>query len=92
MPKPDIQKLEERVLTLMGEFRRLKEENEKLSFQLEKLNREKESFETEYNLNKGNKDRLFQLENINRENEKDRKAIRSRVQAIIKNLDSFDPA
>jgi DNA repair exonuclease SbcCD ATPase subunit len=92
MPKPDIHQLEERVLTLMGEFRRLKEENQGLSTQVDQLTREKEALRNENNLNQGSQDRLSQLESLNQKNEKDRQVIRAKVLSLIKNLDKFDLA
>ncbi|MBT3921941.1 MAG: hypothetical protein HOF21_05125 [Nitrospina sp.] len=92
MPKPDIQQLEERVLALMGEFRRLKEENQGLSRQVDQLNREKTAMAKEKNLNQGKQDRLSQLETVSRKNEKDRKAMRTKVQLLLKNLEKFDLA
>ncbi len=90
MPKPDIHQLEERVLALMGEFRRLKEKNQGLSRQVDQLSREKKAMAKEKNLNQGKQDRLSQLETLNRNNEKDRKAMRTNVQSLLKNLEKFD--
>ncbi len=92
MPKPDIHQLEERVLALMGEFRRLKEKNQGLSCQIDQLSREKKAMAKEKNLNQGKQDRLSQLGTLNRNNEKDRKARRTRVQSLLKNLEKFDLA
>ena len=92
MPKPDIHQLEERVLALMGEFRRLKEKNQGLSRQVDQLSREKKAMAKEKNLNQGKQDRLSQLETLNRNNEKDRKAMRTNVQSLLKNLEKFDLA
>jgi FtsZ-binding cell division protein ZapB len=92
MPKPDIHQLEERVLTLMGEFRRLKEENQRLSREVDQLIHEKETLANENNLNQGNQARLSQLEALNKKNKKDQKTIRTKVQTILNNLDKFDPA
>ena len=44
----------------------------------------------EKNLNQGKQDRLSQLETLNRNNEKDRKAMRTNVQSLLKNLEKFD--
>ena len=92
MPKPDILQLEERVLSLMEEFRRLKDENMELSLQVEQLTREKESLVEEQSLNQGTKDRLSQLETLDRKNEKNRKVIRTKVKALLENLEKFDLA
>ena len=61
MPKQDIHQLEERVLVLIGEFRRLKDENQELSRQVDQLNREKETLVEEQNLSQVAKDRLSKL-------------------------------
>ncbi len=90
MPKMDIQKLEERVSALLGEFRRLKEENLGLSRKVEQLIREKEVLIEERNLSQSSQDRISQLESLNRKNEKDRKIIRAKVQTILENLQKFD--
>ena len=92
MPKLDIHQLEERVLALLGEFRRLKEENQELSIQVGQLNREKEILENESTVNQGNQGRLSLLETLNKKSEKDRKAMRAKVQALIKKMDKFDLA
>ncbi|MBT3184367.1 MAG: hypothetical protein HOI59_11645 [Nitrospina sp.] len=92
MPKPDIHQLEERVLTLMREFRRLKEENQGLSNQVDQLSREKTAMAKEKSLNQGKQDRLSQLETVSRKNEKARKAMRTKVQSLLKNLEKFDLA
>ena len=92
MPKPDIHQLEERVLALMGEFRRLKEENQTLSGQVDRLNNEKESLVNEKKIHQGDQGRLSQLEKLNKKNDKDKKAMRTKILALIKNLEKFDPA
>lgn len=92
MLKPDIHQLEERVLALIGEFRRLKEENRGLSLQVEQLTREKEVLEQETILNRSKLSRLPKLESQSRKNEIDQKVIRAKVQELIKNLDKFDLA
>ena len=92
MPKPDIYQLEERVLTLMGEFQRLKKENLRLSCQIDQLNREKEILIGEASLNQDSQKRLAQLESLNQKNEKDNEAIRMKVQILLKSLEKFDLA
>ncbi len=92
MPKPDIHRLEERVLTLMEEFRRLKKENQGLSRQVDRLNREKEGLVKEQRSNQGTRDRLSQLESLSQKNEKDRKVMRTKVQTLLNNLEKFDLA
>jgi hypothetical protein len=92
MPKQDIHQLEERVLVLIGEFRRLKDENQELSRQVDQLNREKETLVEEQNLNQVAKIRLSKLESLGKKNEKDRKVVRTKVKTLLENLEKFDLA
>ena len=92
MPKQDIHQLEKRVLVLIGEFRRLKDENQELSRQIDQLNREKETLVEEQNLSQVAKDRLSKLESLDKKNEKDRKVMRTKVKTLLENLDKFDLA
>ncbi|MZG29728.1 MAG: hypothetical protein F3741_02800 [Nitrospinae bacterium] len=90
MPKPDIQQLEESVSALLGEFRRLKEENLGLSRRVEQLIRDKEVLVEESKMSQNSQDRISQLESLNLKNEKDRKIIRAKVQTLLDNLQKFD--
>lgn len=92
MPKQDIHQLEERVLVLIGEFRRLKDENQELSRQVDQLNREKETLVEEQNLSQVVKDRLSKLESLDKKNEKDRNVMRTKVKTLLGNLEKFDLA
>ena len=92
MPKQDIHQLEERVLVLIGEFRRLKDENQELSRQVDQLNREKGTLVEEQNLSQVAKDRLSKLESLDKKNEKDRKVMRTKVKTLLENLEKFDLA
>ena len=92
MPKQDIHQLEERVLVLIGEFRRLKDENQELSRQVDQLNHEKETLVEEQNLSQVAKDRLSKLESLDKKNEKDRKVMRTKVKTLLGNLEKFDLA
>ncbi|MDE1044683.1 MAG: hypothetical protein OSA05_05360 [Nitrospinaceae bacterium] len=92
MPKQDIHQLEERVLVLIGEFRRLKDENQELSRQVDQLNHEKETLVEEQNLSQVAKDRLSKLESLDKKNEKDRKVMRTKVKTLLENLEKFDLA
>ena len=92
MPKQNIHQLEERVLVLIGEFRRLKDENQVLSRQVDQLNREKETLVEEQNLSQVAKDRLSKLESLDKKNEKDRKVMRTKVKTLLENLEKFDLA
>ena len=84
--------MEERVLVLIGEFRRLKDENQELSRQVDQLNREKETLVEEQNLSQVAKDRLSKLESLDKKNEKDRKVMRTKVKTLLENLEKFDLA
>ena len=90
MLKPDIYQLEERVLSLMKEFRRVKDKNKELTLQVDQLTRDKEFLVEDQSLNQSTKDRLSQLESIDRKKEKDRKIIRTKVKALLENLKKFD--
>jgi hypothetical protein len=92
MPKQDIHQLEERVLVLIEEFRRLKDENQELSRQVDQLNHEKETLVEEQNLSQVTKDRLSKLESLDKKNEKDRKVMRTKVKTLLENLEKFDLA
>ena len=92
MPKQDIHQLEERVLVLIGEFRRLKDENQELSRQVDQLNREKGTLVEEQNLSQVAKDRLSKLESLDKKNEKDRKVMRTKIKTLLENLEKFDLA
>ena len=92
MPKQDIHQLEERVLVLIGEFRRLKDENQELSRQVDQLNREKETLVEEQNLSQVAKGRLSKLEFLDKKNEKDRKVMRTKIKTLLENLEKFDLA
>ncbi len=92
LKKPDIHQLEERVLALMGEFRRLKDENQGLLRQVDQLNRENETLVKEKNTSQGKQEHFSQLESVNKKNAKERKAMRTKVQSLLKNLEKFDLA
>jgi hypothetical protein len=89
---PNIHKLEERVLVLIGEFRRLKDENQELSHQVDQLNREKETLVEEQSLSQATKDRLSKLEFLDKKNQKDRKVMQTKVKTLLENLEKFDLA
>jgi hypothetical protein len=77
---------------LIGEFRRLKDENQKLSSQVDQLSREKETLLEEQNLSQVAKDSLSKLESLDKKNEKDRKVMRTKVKTLLENLEKFDLA
>ena len=74
----------------MREFRRLKEENLRLSREVDRLSEEKEALIIEGDLNQGKQERLTQLETLNQQNDKHRKAMQGKVQALLNNLEKFD--
>ena len=76
----------------MGEFRRLKDENQELSRQVDQLNRDKETLVEEQNLSQATKDRLSQLESLDQKNEKDRKVMQAKVKILLENIEKFDLA
>lgn len=90
MPKADIHQLEEKVLALMGEFRRLKGENQELLRQVNKLNSEKETLVEKANLSQVTQERLSKLESLSQKNEKDRRLMRTKVQSLLEGLEKFD--
>ncbi len=92
MSQPDIHQLEERVFSLIGEFRRLKEENKRLSREVDRLSEEREVLIVEGDLNQGNQERLAQLETLSQQNDKYRKTMRDKVQTLLNNLEKFDLA
>jgi hypothetical protein len=93
MPKQDIiHQLEERVLVLIREFRRLKDENQELSRQVDQLNRDKGTLVEEQKLSQVAKDRLSKLEFLDKKHEKNRKVMRTKVKTLLENLEKFDRA
>jgi hypothetical protein len=90
MLRPDINQLEERVLFLMEEFRRIKKENDRLTRKVDELNREKEMLIEEKNLEQDSRERLSHLESLNSKNKEDRKIMQMKVQNILENLEKFD--
>lgn len=90
MPELEMRQLEERVSLLMKEFRRLKEENQELLCQIDQLNRKEAAMEKEKSLSRRAQDRLLQLETMNQKNAENRVAARTKVQALLKNLEKFD--
>ena len=90
MAKPIIEKLEQVVSTLIEAFRRLKDENEKLTGQVEDFKRACESLEKEKEFIKEKLERLSELEKENRNSEIDRKQIRHKVVDLLNRLEKFE--
>ena len=85
-----MEQLEQVVSTLIEEFRRLKDENEKLTGQVEDFKRVCESLEQEKEFIKEKLERLSELEKENRNNEVGRKQIRQKVVDLLNRLEKFE--
>ena len=85
-----MEQLEQVVSTLIEEFRRLKDENEKLTGQVEDFKRVCESLEQEKEFIREKLERLSELEKENRNNEVDRKQIRQKVVDLLNRLEKFE--
>tara|TARA_B100001123_G_C15176081_1_gene973393 strand:- start:428 stop:706 length:279 start_codon:yes stop_codon:yes gene_type:complete len=90
MAKSIMEQLEQVVSTLIEEFRRLKDENEKLTGQVEDFKRASELLEKEKEFIKEKLKRLSELENENRNNEIDRQQIRQKVIDLLNRLEKFE--
>ena len=90
MSKPDIEKLEAGVSTLLETYRQLKAENQKLILQVEGLTREGESLSKEQEFFKEKLMRLGELEIANKNSEKNNKQVRVKVIHLLEKLEKFD--
>ena len=90
MSKPDIEKLEAGISTLLEAYRQLKEENQKLTLQVEGLMHEGESLSKEQGFAKEKLERLAGLEASSKNNEKDKKQVREKVAHLLEKLEKFD--
>jgi hypothetical protein len=90
MSKPDIEKLEVGVSTLLEAYRQLKAENQKLILQVEDLTCEGESLSKEQEFFKEKLERLAELEIANKNSEKNNKQIRGKVVHLLEKLEKFD--
>ena len=90
MSKPDIEKLEAGVSTLLEAYRQLKAENQKMILQVEGLMREGESLSREKEFFKEKLDRLAELEIANKNSEKNKKQVRGKVVHLLEKLEKFD--
>ena len=90
MAKPIMEELEQVVLTLIEAFRRLKDENEKLTRQVKDFKQACESLEKEKEFFKEKLERLSELEKENRNNEIDRKQVRQKVVDLLNKLEKFE--
>ena len=90
MSKPDIEKLEAGVSTLLEAYRQLKAENQKLILQVEGLMREGESLSKEQELVKEKLERLAELEVANKNSENNNKQVRGTVIHLLEKIEKFD--
>ncbi|GIT65607.1 MAG: hypothetical protein Ct9H300mP23_12340 [Nitrospinota bacterium] len=90
MPKPDMEQLEAGVSTLIEVCRRLKDENDKLTLQMEGLIQKGESLANEKEFTKDKLERLSDLEMKNKNNENTKKQIREKVANLLEKLENFD--
>ena len=90
MSKPDIEKLEAGVSTLLEAYRQLKAENQKLILQVEGLMREGESLSREQEFFKEKLERLAELEIANKNSEKNNNQVRVKVGHLLEKLEKFD--
>ncbi len=90
MSKPDMEKLEAGVSTLLEAYRQLKDENQKLALRLEDLTRENQSFSKEKEFIREKLERLSELEAAGKLHEKDRKQVRDKVVQLLEKLEKFD--
>ena len=90
MSKPSMEQLEQGVSALVEAFRRLKDENEKLTGQVESFKQEFESLEKEKEFIKEKLEHLSNLQIENKNNENDRKQIRQKVVNLLNRLEKFE--
>ena len=90
MPKPDMEQLEAGVSTLIEVCRRLKDENDKLTLQMEGLIQKGESLANEKEFINSKLERLSNLEIKNKNNENTKKQIREKVANLLEKLENFD--
>ena len=90
MSKRDIEQLEAGVSTLIEVCHRLKDENEKLTLQMEGLIQKGESLANEKEFINNKLARLSDLEVKNKNNENTKKQIREKVANLLEKLESFD--
>ena len=90
MSKPDIEKLEAGVSTLLEAYRQLKAENQKLILQVESLTRKGESLSKEQEFFKEKLERLAELEIVNKNSEKNNELVRGKVVHLLEKLEKFD--
>ena len=90
MSKRDIEQLEAGVSTLIEVCHRLKDENEKLTLQMEGLIQKGESLANEKEFINDKLASLSDLEVKNKNNENTKKQIREKVANLLEKLESFD--
>tara|TARA_Y100001960_G_C14466727_1_gene724792 strand:- start:416 stop:694 length:279 start_codon:yes stop_codon:yes gene_type:complete len=90
MAKPNMEKLEANITTLLKAYCKLKDENKGLTIEIENLIREKQSFLKEKELIQEKLKRLSELEATNKNNENDRTNVRDKVVYLLDKLEKFD--
>ena len=90
MAKPLVEQLEQLISTLIEAFRLLKDENEKLTRQVEDFKRACESLKKEKEFIKEKLERFSELEKENRNDEIDRKQVRQKVVDLLNRLEKFE--
>ena len=90
MSKPDIEKLEAGVSTLLEAYRQLKAEKQKLILEVEGLTREGESLSKEQEFFKEKLERLAELEIASKNSAKNNKQVRGQVVHLLEKLEKFD--
>ena len=90
MSKPDIEKLDAVVSTLLEAYRQLKAENQKLILQVEGLTREGKSLSKEQEFIKDKLECLAELEIANKKSKNSNKQVRGKVLDLLEKLEKFD--
>ena len=86
MSKPNIEKLEANITTLLEAYRKLKEESKRLSIQVESLTLEKQSFSKEKEFIKEKLARLSELEAVNKIMKMTEFRFKKKLPAYLKSL------
>ncbi len=90
MSKPNIEKLEANITTLLEAYRKLRDESKRLTVQVEILTSENQSCLKEKEFFKEKLERLSDLEASKKNNEFDRIQVRKKVVHISEKLETFD--
>jgi chromosome segregation ATPase len=90
MSKPNIEKLEANINTLLEAYRKLRDESKRLTVQVEILTSENQSCLKEKEFFKEKLERLSDLEASKKNNEFDRIQVRKKVVHLLEKLETFD--